>query len=430
MIWKVISRGDLIFMYNERQGAIVVKKLLLLFILCFAAPAALGDNDGARGLSLPPSEIFRLPQANGGGIAFEVKNIQVEARWTVLSDDVALTINDGVLTFPSTLSPQQAVATVIVEDNFRKLNSAYENLAATAIITIEFIASGTMFLTGGGAGGNSNSKGDTWSSTDGENWQIKNTLSFPPRRAHAMAAFNGRLYVMGGADVSGVPLGDIWSSADGAVWQPETESWSARSGHAVAVLRNTLFLSGGTTNDVWSTPDGTNWSLVNNNTGWGKRGNHQMVSHNGRLYVIGGYKPETGGVEGDVWSSLDGKNWTLELATDDSPFGKRIRHRVVAHNHRLYLMGGEKGDSLASLQKMNDVWSSANGKDWVPKTNMGGGPRISFGALSYNGRLYIMGGIGKRNVWSSVDGAEWRLEKNNPNWSNRENFAVSILPAK
>ena len=30
-----------------------MKKLLLLFILCFA-PAALGDNDGARGLSLPP----------------------------------------------------------------------------------------------------------------------------------------------------------------------------------------------------------------------------------------------------------------------------------------------------------------------------------------------------------------------------------------
>ena len=41
-----------------------MKKLLLLFILCFAAPAALGDNDGARGLSLPPplkfSDFHRL----------------------------------------------------------------------------------------------------------------------------------------------------------------------------------------------------------------------------------------------------------------------------------------------------------------------------------------------------------------------------------
>ena len=182
-----------------------------LFILCFAAPAALGDNDGARSIAPPSSEIFRLPQADGGGIAFEVKNIQVEARWTVLSDDVALTINDGVLTFPSTLSPQQAVATVIVEDNFRKLNSAYENLAATAIITIDFISSGTMFLTGGRTG---SYESDTWSSTDGKTWQLKNADSFPARSNHAMAAFNGRLYVMGGGSDS-ITYQDIWSSPDG-----------------------------------------------------------------------------------------------------------------------------------------------------------------------------------------------------------------------
>ena len=383
----------------------------------------------------PPSEIFRLPQADGGEIAFEVKNIQVEARWTVLSDDVALTINDGVLTFPATISPQQAVATVIVEDNFRKLNSAYENLAATAIITIDFISSGTMFLTGGGTGGNSNSKGDTWSSTDGETWSIKNADSFPARRGHAMAAFNGRLYVMGGADVSGASLGDIWSSADGAAWQQVTisASWGARANHAVAVLKNTLFLSGGTqTNDVWSSTDGTNWSLVkaNSNDGWISRQSHQMVSHNGRLYVIGGNNTDNNDIIGDVWSSPDGKNWSLE--TDNPPFGKRVSHQVVTYNQRLYLMGGSKGDSTFTAQEVGDVWSSADGKNWVREINMGGGARSLFGALSYDGRLYIMGGTKSfnHNVYSSVGGVAWQRETNSPNWSRRENFAVSILPAK
>ena len=40
-----------------------MKKLLLLFILCFAAPAALGDNDGTRFIAPPPlkfSDFHRL----------------------------------------------------------------------------------------------------------------------------------------------------------------------------------------------------------------------------------------------------------------------------------------------------------------------------------------------------------------------------------
>ena len=143
-----------------------------------------------------------------------------------------------------------------------------------------------------------------------------------------MAAFDGRLYVMGGAGVS-ITYEDIWSSADSAAWQQVTisASWGAWSSHAVAVLQNTLFLSGG-------------------------------------------------GETNDVWSSTDGKNWVRE------------------------------------------------------PNSMGGGARSGFGAFSYNGRLYIMGGAFDHNVWSSVDGVEWRQETASPNWSDRENFAVSILPSE
>ena len=223
-------------------------------------------------------------------------------------------------------------------------------------------------------------------------------------------------------------------SAPGENWTLETNSasWGTRSSHAVAVLQNTLFLSGGAqTNDVWSSTDGTNWSLVkaNNNDGWISRQAHQMVSHDGRLYVIGGTRTDAFDLIGDVWSSPDGKNWTLEI--DNPPFGKRLYHQVVAHNQRLYLMGGEKGDFSYNAQEMRDVWSSADGKNWRQETNsMGGGTRSLFGAISYNGRLYIMGGLNNHSVWSSVDGVAWQRETTSPNWSSRDNIALSILPAK
>ena len=40
--------------------------------------------------------------------------------------------------------------------------------------------------------------------------------------------------------------------------------------------------------DVWSSADGQNWSLETDEAGWGGREDHQALSHNGRLYVLGG----------------------------------------------------------------------------------------------------------------------------------------------
>ena len=90
-----------------------------------------------------------------------------------------------------------------------------------------------------------------------------------------MAAFDGRLYVMGGAGIS-ITYEDIWSSADSAAWQQVTisASWGAWSSHAVAVLQNTLFLSGGgETNDVWSSVDGVEWRQETASPNWSDREN-------------------------------------------------------------------------------------------------------------------------------------------------------------
>ena len=414
-----------------------MNRFLVFAVLAIAAfaTAAWGDNDGARSFTLAP-EISRSPQqVDGGGIAFQVKNIQVEAEWDVMDGDAGLTIDDnGVLTWPSDIGARTVVVTVIVEDNFSKLNGAYVNLAASAVITIDFIAyEPKIFIAGGRVGSTVYGNNGVWSSTDGKNWQQCNANFFTNRYLHAMAV-KGRLYVFGGAS-SGAKDRDVWSTVDCETWQRVTDSadWGARNNHVVATLQNTFFLSGGSEsvsrNDVWSSTNGKDWVELKSSyaggtlIGWTPRLNHRMVSYKGTLYITGGYY-NLAAIQ-DVWSSVDGTTWNLE--TDSPPWAARFSHGFVVHNNLLYLMGGE------GTGKLNDVWSSADGKTWTPKGSMAGGNRARFGTVSYKGRLYIMGGydssnIAKNDVWSSADGENWSLETLEAGWSARRDHTAAVFP--
>ena len=64
----------------------------------------------------------------------------------------------------------------------------------------------------------------------------------------------------------------------------------------------------------------------------------------------------------DVWSSADGKNWSLETA--NAKWTWRYGHQAVSHSGRLYVLGGNyNGEGI-----LNDVWSSADGKNWSLET--------------------------------------------------------------
>ena len=402
-------------------------------------PNALAED----ALTIDASYQVRLPLANhNGGIEFQAKNIQVEAEWDVMAGDAGLTIDDnGVLTWPSDIGARTVVVTVIVEDNFKKLNSAYANLTASAIITINFIALDPKIFIAGGSGSNDG----VWSSTDGKTWQQCNANFFTTRYSSAMAV-KGRLYVLGGRTGSNTRFNDVWSTVNCTTWQPETDSddgadWSSRFGHAVAVRQNTIFLSGGrsdsSVNDVWSTTNGKDWVELKpsflpgddpNTIDWSPRADHRMVSYKGTLYITGGYF-SLNSIQ-DVWSSVDGITWGLE--TGSPPWAARHGHGFVVHDDLLYLMGGVK-EVGGVATKLNDVWSSANGKNWTVKGSMGGGSRAGFGTVSYKDRLYIMGGEdssnnAKNDVWSSADGQTWSLETSNAGWSARRDHSAAVFP--
>ena len=284
-------------------------------------------------------------------------------------------------------------------------------------------------------------KNDVWSSVNGINWGlVTSNASWPRRYEHQALSHNGRLYVLGGGydkDNNFIPLNDVWSSADGQNWSQETAhaAWTTRYSHQALSHNGRLYVLGGRRdnsnnylNDVWSSADGQNWSLETAHASWPRRSEHQALSHNGRLYVLGG---RNNGYLNDVWSSADGQNWSLETA--HAAWTTRYGHQALSHNGRLYVLGG---DEISEPFRLNDVWSSANGKNWSLETAHAPWPRrYSHQALSHNGRLYVLGGDTNNepfflnDVWSSADGQNWGRETNDAKWSARNAPQAVVFPS-
>ncbi|MBI4667851.1 MAG: hypothetical protein HY747_01495 [Elusimicrobia bacterium] len=131
------------------------------------------------------------------------------------------------------------------------------------------------------------------------------TTTFLPatRRQHAMAAWNGKLYVSGGLDSSDNPQSNVW--------------------YATVNLDGTL----------------GSWTVSPNSLPvaiWG----HAMVAWGGRLYVTGGY---TSGAESSVWYApinLDGSVGAWNVSANSMPAG-RAAHGMTAWDGRLYVAGVE-----------------------------------------------------------------------------------------
>ena len=273
---------------------------------------------------------------------------------------------------------------------------------------------------------------DVWSSVNGTNWSLETSSPvWSQRYYHQVLSHNGKIYMLGGYD--GSHKNDVWSSVNGINWRLETSSaeWSQRYYHQALSHNGRLYVLGGNDgnrlNDVWSSVNGINWSLETSGAAWTGRSSHQALSHNGRLYVLGGSYSyyNFNYYLNDVWSSTDGKNWRRETA--NAGWTRRSSHQALSHNGRLYVLGGYAGSH------QNDVWSSVNGINWSLETSSAEwSQRSNYQALSHNGRLYVLGGnnSGSRlnDVWSSADGKSWGRETYGAEWSRRNGHQAVVFP--
>ena len=349
-------------------------------------------------------------------------------RYTLIADesDYFALADSGELSLPQNGDMQAGEYTLSVA----AADSLVPPQRATAAVVVR-IAKNGIFVMGGGGDGNSYPR-DVWFSLDGKNWskQNDNNAAWSGRSEHQVASHQGRLYLMGGQP--GSPK-QVWSSADGANWSSEgNQGWLPRKRFQVVEYKGQLYAMGGRDpngtpyNDVRSPTNGKDWTPVKTNAAWVQRSGHQVVVHNDRMYVLGGSSYTTVGISGrlnDVWSSADGSSWSFE---GDANWDKRYFHQAVSHQGRLYVVGGDAGADR------NDVWWSVDGKSWNREVQWPEwATRKNYKVVSYDGLLYMMGGHGvgyKNDVWNSADGKKWTIVTADAGWAGRAKLQAVVFP--
>ena len=212
----------------------------------------------------------------------------------------------------------------------------------------------------------------------------------------------------GGASSGGGWHRDVWRSVDGEEWTRAVSlAFLRRAGHGLAVHDGYLWVIGGygTVNlgDVWRSADGIRWELVTEAAGFSARSDHGAVSHGGSLWVIGGFArvPNRRSRDlNDVWASANGKDW-VSVAVSGGQFSARGEHGVASYRGSLWVVGGYDGDAA-----QDDVWASANGRVWTLVTATAAFSAPSgYEVVAHGGTLWVLGRSGEMaDVWYSEGG--------------------------
>jgi len=236
------------------------------------------------------------------------------------------------------------------------------------------------------------------------------------RAGHLALSFQDKIWVMGGLGTGGF-YDDVWSSTDGVTWQEEVADapWGARMRIAGTVFDGKMWIVGGVTgyssgekSDVWSSSDGINWTEVTPDGGFGPRFEHYVVAHDNKLWVFAGRDYANSPGPQSTWSSPDGINWTQE--SPDA--GRNISGRALTYDGRIWHLGGFAARAS---------WTT-NGVDWTDATTDAAfGERVYPTVAVHDGKMWLISGSDNLinqmtelpDIWSSTDGANWTRVSNN-----------------
>ncbi|MCB1090947.1 MAG: galactose oxidase [Verrucomicrobiae bacterium] len=285
----------------------------------------------------------------------------------------------------------------------------------------------------------------------GPDWVLESAnAGWQPRDSQGEVVFGGRMWIFGGWFQSyEAPPRDVWSSGDGREWKrvQENAPWIHSDLPMAIAYQGRMWLMGGWYNgrlpghsashQVWSSADGTNWRQDTADAGWSPRLASALVEFRGRMWLLGGtedyYFGDDGSLKNDVWSSADGREWRRE--TEHAAWSPRAYLQAAVLNDRIYVFGG--GNYVPAYHAKNDVWSSADGVTWRQETESAPwNPRLWFSSAVYRGRLWVLGGWSKEpsqnwgDVWHSADGKNWQRLESKVCWKERHEHSVFVFQDK
>jgi hypothetical protein len=264
-----------------------------------------------------------------------------------------------------------------------------------------------------------------------------------PRDSMGDFVFRDHLWILGGWFTPQTPNPlDVWKSPDGKQWTRVLEHgpWVHSDLPVAVVHRDRMWVMGGRrlpgtecSNKVWSSGDGVDWTLETEHAGWSPRLSSGFVVFMDRMWVLGGtedfYDHSPAKVRDDVWSSADGRQWAL--VTAHAGWSARAHGQALVFDGRIWMLGG--GLWHPEHVATNDVWCSEDGQHWDQVTaSAPWAPRLWFTSVVYRGRMWVLGGWSREHgnfgdVWTSADGRNWTELASGTIWSPRHEHSAYVF---
>jgi hypothetical protein len=216
----------------------------------------------------------------------------------------------------------------------------------------------------------------------------------------------------------------------------------ARDGAGAITFGDRMWLLGGwnpdepgaTNSEVWSSIDGAEWQLVTV-APWEGRHSAGYAVNNDRMWIVGGDK-QRGHYQNDVWSSADGSTW--ELATNAVPWADRATQLVWSFANRIWVLGGQQLGNTDTVVAYHDVWSSADGANWRLETPAApwSARGLMLGSVIFRDQMWLLGGgtydvrTYNNDVWRSPDGVAWERVLEAAPWSPRQFHNTAVFHDK
>ncbi|MEX0729137.1 MAG: hypothetical protein WD065_22880 [Planctomycetaceae bacterium] len=146
------------------------------------------------------------------------------------------------------------------------------------------------------------------------------------------------------------------------------------------------------------------WVEVTGKAAFAPRDGAGALTFQDRMWFLGGWNPGDKThfpriCNNEVWSSADGKEWVLEKPNTfiDKNFDPKSdwegRHTAgyVVYKDAMWIVGGD----VNQYHYQNDVWKSDNGKKWTlvnPDNPVPWGPRALHYTFVHDGKIWVLGG--------------------------------------